>query len=177
VRHGETYEALTKEEKKAGVKQKNDIVESDQDLCKVFCNKFKRLYQEEIDEARLPDKPDIPKPELTNSPPSRRVTAKGEGEDDSLPGSSPKPESEENEEEGVDEDFEDDTPTKDETTTEHGIDVTSEFPTAAKVDLKVFKKGQWHTVIDPDDGTVLNEKKMRADKVDDFLQQYQETED
>jgi len=54
----------------------------------------------------------------------------------------------------------------------HGIDVSDAFPTAAKVELKVFEKSKWFTVVDPDNDEVLNEKKLRKDKVEAFLADY-----
>jgi len=60
---------------------------------------------------------------------------------------------------------------------EHGIDVTAEFPTASKVDLKVFEKSKWYTVVDPDNNEVLNEKKLRQAKVESFLAEYEDDED
>ena len=54
----------------------------------------------------------------------------------------------------------------------HGIDVTKDFPTAATVELQVFEKSKWFTVIDPDNGEVLNEKKLRGKHVEDFLKDY-----
>lgn len=55
---------------------------------------------------------------------------------------------------------------------EYGIDVTEEFPTASKVELKVFEKSRWFTVVDPDNNEVLNDKKLRRDKVEGFLVGY-----
>jgi len=62
------------------------------------------------------------------------------------------------------------TPAPDEN--EHGIDVTKEFPNASIVELKVFEKSKWFTVIDPDNGEVLNDKKLRRNKVESFLAGY-----
>jgi len=60
----------------------------------------------------------------------------------------------------------------------HGVDVSEEFPTAAKVDLQVFEKSKWFVVVDPENDEVLNEKKLRKDKVEPFLAEYlQEDED
>lgn len=54
----------------------------------------------------------------------------------------------------------------------HGEDVTSEFPTAEKVEVKVFEKSRWFTVIDTQDDSILNEKKLRRKEVELFLEQY-----
>jgi len=55
---------------------------------------------------------------------------------------------------------------------EYGVDVTKEFPTASEVELKVFEKLKWFTVVDPDNNEVLNDKKLRRDKVEGFLADY-----
>ena len=55
---------------------------------------------------------------------------------------------------------------------EHGTDVSKDFPTAAKVELQVFEKSKWFTVVDPDNGEVLNDKKLRRKNVEDFLADY-----
>jgi len=60
---------------------------------------------------------------------------------------------------------------------EHGVDVTKEFPTASEVKLKVFEKSKWFIVVDPDNNEVLNEKKLRKGKVEDFLADYSSPED
>jgi len=60
---------------------------------------------------------------------------------------------------------------------EHGVDVTKEFPTAVEAKLKVFEKSRWFTVIDPEDNEVLNEKKLRKKKVESFLADYLRPED
>jgi len=60
---------------------------------------------------------------------------------------------------------------------EHGVDVTKEFLTASEAKLKVFEKSKWFTVVDPDNNEVLNEKKLRRGKVEDFLADYSSPED
>jgi len=61
---------------------------------------------------------------------------------------------------------------------QYGEDVSDSFPTAKKVNLKVFEKGNWYIVLDPDDdNTILTEKKLRKSKVEDFLQEYLQDED
>lgn len=59
----------------------------------------------------------------------------------------------------------------------HGKDVTSEFPTAEKVGVKVFEKSRWFTVVDTQDNSVLNEKKLRKKDVEPFLEQYLDIDD
>jgi len=55
---------------------------------------------------------------------------------------------------------------------EYGKDVSSEFPTADKVDVLVFEKSKWYTVVDKADGEVLSEKRLRRKDVEPFLEQY-----
>ena len=66
---------------------------------------------------------------------------------------------------------------KKEVSSEHGIDVTSEFPTATKVGVKVFEKSKWYTAVDEQDDEVLNEKKLRRKDVESFLEQYLNVDD
>ena len=68
-------------------------------------------------------------------------------------------------------------PPKSDTTekpSEYGVKVTSEFPTAKKVKLDVYRKAFWHVVVDPENGNVLNDKKLRKKDVEPFLAQYRE---
>jgi len=55
---------------------------------------------------------------------------------------------------------------------DYGEDVTSEFPTAEKIEVLVFEKLKWYTVVDKADGEVLNEKKLRRKDVEPFLGLY-----
>jgi len=57
---------------------------------------------------------------------------------------------------------------------DYGEDVTTEFPTAEQIEVKVFEKSNWFTVIDEVDNSVLNEKKLRRKEVEPFLIQYLE---
>jgi len=59
----------------------------------------------------------------------------------------------------------------------YGKDVTSNFPTAKDVDVTIFERAKWHTVVDNTDGEVLNEKKLREKDVGAFLEQYLSNED
>jgi len=61
--------------------------------------------------------------------------------------------------------------------TKYGEDVTSKFPTAEEVEVLVFEKSKWYTVVDKADGEVLNEKKLRRKDVEPFLGQYLSDED
>ena len=56
----------------------------------------------------------------------------------------------------------------------YGIDVTAEFPKAVEANLTVFEKLKWYTIVDPEDKTILNEKKLRKAKVNSFLEDYLE---
>ncbi len=59
----------------------------------------------------------------------------------------------------------------------YGEDVTAEFPTAKHIQAKVFEKSNWFTVLDDEDNSVLNEKKLRRKDVEPFLVQYLEDDE
>jgi len=138
-------------DEKGTVYKPGSIIESSLDLATLFRNKFEKI-QDDID---IPvQKPDIPIP----VPP-------GKGEEGFSPSpSEPKPgtEEEEEEEEGVE--------------SEYGKDVTSQYPTAKKIGMKVYEKSHWYQVIDTEDGEVMNEKKLREKEVNALLEQYEEEE-
>jgi len=54
----------------------------------------------------------------------------------------------------------------------HGKNVTSEFPTAEEIEVEVFEKLKWYTIVDLADGEILNKKKLRRKDVQSFLEQY-----
>ena len=62
---------------------------------------------------------------------------------------------------------------------DYGKEVTKDFPLADELGLRVYEKYGWFTVVDPGDGTVLNEKRLRKDAVEKFLREYlpEETDD
>jgi len=60
---------------------------------------------------------------------------------------------------------------------EYGEDITSEFSTAEEAEVTVFEKSNWCTVVDKEDGEVLNEKKLRRKDIEPFLEQYLTDED
>jgi len=124
-----------------------DTIESPHDLVDLFPNKFIRVDNVSAggEGIAVPATPTIPEP------------TKGEGVSIPPP---PSPESK----------LEPESPVE----SKHGVDITDEFPIASKVQLQVFKKGAWYTVVDPDDGEVMNEKKLRASQVTSFLQEYEE---
>ena len=126
-----------------------DVVESDRDLVAMFPRKFE-LVGGMTTAAGNVSIPDIP------------IKDKGKG---GISGSSPEPLSFEKEEE------------KKKEKSKYGVDVTDEFPTAAKVKLTIFKKGSWFVVIDPGDGEVLNVKKLRKAEIEDFLGEYMEDDE
>lgn len=145
-----------------------DIVETDIDLCALFRNKFERAYEQELKDTGKEDttakKPNIPSPLGKDDEVVEEIIS------DSLP-------KDEVETEEAVSDFllEDDEPDKNaEDETEHGKDVTSEFPTAVKLRLKVFEKSKWYVVVDVSDGSVLNVKKLREKEVQSFIEQYLE---
>ncbi len=140
--------------------KKGDLVETSLDLCSMFRGKFKRVYKEELAELKdqgveyvgADNKPDIPKPEDVK-PVETSTSEKTETKQDTSTQEPVKP------------------------TSEHGKDVTSEFPTADKAGLLVFEKSKWYTVVDKADNQVLNEKKLRKAEVEDFVEQYEPQED
>jgi hypothetical protein len=54
----------------------------------------------------------------------------------------------------------------------YGVNVTTQFPTAAKVKMLVFQKVNWFTPVDSFDGTVMCDRKLRVKEVEPFLKQY-----
>jgi len=60
---------------------------------------------------------------------------------------------------------------------EYGEDVTDEFPIAKDVELQVFVKKAWYTVVDPENGNVESDPKLRKKAVNPFLEEYLEDED
>lgn len=74
----------------------------------------------------------------------------------------------------VDAETEDVTPSKESasTSSEYGEDVSDQFEGAAKAELQVFVKHNWYTVVDPEDGTVLTETRIRKNQVPAFLDKY-----
>jgi len=66
------------------------------------------------------------------------------------------------------------TSTSEEEVFEYGEDVSDQFEDASIAELRVYKKRQWFTIVDPDDGTVMSEKKLRLKDVAPFLAKYVE---
>ena len=125
------------------------VIESNTDLVKRFPNKFIRVNDDSQDTEIGVSVPNIPKPkkEVTLTPEVLPKEAKKNSENAALKEL-------------------------------YGDEITEEFPTAAIVNLKVFLKKNWCTVVDPeDDNIVLNEKKLRKNSVEKFLQEYVQEED
>ncbi len=139
------------------VYKKGDVIETDRNLCAMFRNKFERVYEQELkDTGTELKKPNIPPP--VQSPPA----GKGDGEAAKLtpePLPEVSPDADESEKD---------------VKSEHGDNVTAAFPAAEKIGLSVFEKSNWYVVVDNDDSSVLNGKKLRKDAVAGFLKQYQE---
>ena len=124
--------------------KKGDIVESSRDLVAVFSKeKFERDFVAEQKAGVVTvSKPNIPPPV-------------------------------DKDEDRIEDEVEDDVEeTKSESLSTYGKDVTSKFPTAEKVEVSVFEKSKWYTIVDKADGEVLNEKKLRKKEVKPFLEQY-----
>ena len=128
-----------------------DRVISDEDLVAKHPNKFELISAS--DEMPVPTSPNIPAPskkKLIGKKESKSTKHK-DMEEPIIPEASEK--------------------------SEHGVDVTKEFPTAIEAELLVFEKSKWFTVVDPDDDEVLNEKKLRRDKVEAFVADYLQDDD
>ena len=128
--------------------ESGDIVETERDLVKLYGNKFKRVSPEQ----ESPIEGDVSSPDIPI------ITKVGKGDEEVTSPSEP-------------------LPPGDVVENEHGVDVSDSFPLAKEVDLTVFEKSKWYTVVDPDDGTVLNEKRLHGEKqVKAFLNEYKTPE-
>ena len=133
---------------------KGDVIESDQELDKIFACKFTKLYEEQATVTTPKYKaPDIPVPQspvVTATEPGKEETVAKDVKTDAVE------ESEPGKVVGL------------------GEDVTDEYPTAKEVGVRIFKdKKSWHTVVD-EDGDVLNKTKLRANKVQAYIGQFME---
>jgi len=137
-----------------------DVVESEIDLCKIFVGKFERAHEEELEDTGKMDtsirKPQIP---LPNSVPPPEDKGGDNTLSKPLSSMASVPDEAIEEEEEVEE-------------SEHGKDITDEYPTAKEIAVKVYEKASWCVVVDNDDGEVLTVKKLRRKDVEDFLNEY-----
>ena len=122
-----------------------DTIETDRDLKKLMPEKFELVHEIYAPDVSVLEKPVIPGPDTS------------EVDDDLIPSDSTS--EVENSEPEV---------------SEHGTDVTDQFEDAKTAELKVYKKGPWYSIVDPDNDQVLSEKKLRQNKVAEFLAQYVE---
>jgi len=62
---------------------------------------------------------------------------------------------------------------------EFGIDITSEFPLAEEIEVKVYEKNHWCQIVDEtEDGKeIINDKKLRRKNVKTFLETIEIEED
>lgn len=141
-----------------GVKYgKNDVVESDRPLDKLFVNKFEVL----------PDEPSTPKAKK-----AAKVVAEGEEvETEEDPKDATGASIKSTQKEGVM-----DRPNKDvdssALSSELGDNVTTDFPTALDAGVVVFKDGNKYQIAKPDDvETALNEKPLTKKEVNDFIKE------
>ena len=136
-----------------------DVIETNVDLAKIFPFKFVKI------EGTTPVNEDVAPPDI----PMLQEEGKEDSAGKSLEPSFPEVEARQSNATIP-------LPPEDETedSSEHGKDVTSKFPSALKVNLKVYVKANWYSVVDPDDGEVLNEKKLRKKAVTKFLKDYLE---
>lgn len=146
-----TYRAF-----REGDKDRNDVLESDRDLMKVFPNKFERYYEKEqdsieVDQTKFID-PDI---NLANQQ-SRKAAeeAAKQGETDKTPSKAP-------------------AAPKSSDPTEFGSEVTTDFEDAVENGLRVFKKGNYFTVVEADDPTkAVSPEKLTKSKVAGWIAEY-----
>ena len=54
----------------------------------------------------------------------------------------------------------------------HGTDVTEKFELAKAAKLQVFENNKWYTIIDPEDDTVITDKKIRRKQIDGVLKDF-----
>jgi len=145
--------------------KKGDTFTSKTALHKIFRNKFEIL--DEFTEGSVSQQVVIGKPNIFI--PSDKI----ENEEEAAQTSSSFSPNEEKDEVGVgvEEGGEDDDLKR------YGEDVTDQFPNAERIEVRVFVKKNWYNVIDDEDGSVLNEKKLRKKDVLPFLAQYLEDEE
>ena len=136
--------------------KKGDIIDTFIDLAKIFRGKFEKVSKEFVEEARasITTNPEIP---LSVEDDAVVEPVKEQPESDFA----------EEESETLEEDAE----------VDYGKEITSEFPTAAEIEVKVYAKSNWCTVIDTRDNEVLNTKKLRKKNVEEFLQSYLPTDE
>jgi len=127
---------------------KGDIIDTSFDLCQLFRGKFEKVYEEVTDTG-------VEIPNLR-----------------ARPNISPPPLADEGKEAATSEPSSDTGDVSDES--QYGKDVTKDFPVAEELDVQVFEKSKWYTVIDTDDNKVLNEKKLRKKEVKTFLDELSE---
>jgi len=138
------------------VYNKGDSITSSLPLDKIFKNKFiidhtatqTGAFQQQ---SVVVDKPDIPV--LSQVP----FDEEGGADASSVPPTS------------------DQNPSEQLTTDDHpkyGKDISADFDIAEEVGLKVYCKSAWCVVIDPENGDVMNEAKLRKKDVVEFLEQY-----
>ena len=131
-----------------------DIIETDRDLIARFKGKFEKVHEDDLEDtgAPLQTKPNIPSPKAKRGKGSKDKSSQSPSDSDV-----------------------EITNLNDIEESEHGVEVTSNFPTAKKVKVQVWEKDGWYMVTDPeDDNEVLNEKKLRENQIEEFVHQYEE---
>ena len=131
--------------------KKGDIVDTTFDLCSMFRNKFEVVHEDLNDTGTEEETKRGKKPNIP--PPVDKGKDKAE---DKVVDKGTKSKS---------------------LSTLYGEEVTSGFPTAEKVKVRVFEKLRWYMIIDCDDDEVLNEKKLRKKEIEPFLEQYLEADE
>lgn len=134
-----------------------DFIETELPLGTMFKGKFTRVSETGDALVNLPSEPNIPLPKKDT--PIDPID--DEGVEDEV----------EVDEDEVEVDEEEDEVEVDEKALikQYGKNVTTKFKTAVEIGVLVFAKGNWHTVYDPSDGEVFNDKKLAKKDVPAFL--------
>jgi len=165
------------------VYEAGDTVDSERDLMTIFPGKFERVATREDFADTDPNIVDkrVGVLEDENKELKEKLAAlEGAGSNSDKSKKEDPPENDPEDKEDQDDNNDDDDKTEEHP--EYGKDVTDEFPTAAKVELKVYTKNNtWFVIVDPEaeEGTdpVENEKKLHRKDVEPFLADYVEDDD
>lgn len=136
----------------AGVEhKKGSIVESTVDLCSLFENKFVEVQTGNVAVLPAAEPAKSAEPVKESEAPKQDEASAEEDDDKDAPLSHPDATGR----------------------SELGEDVTKKFPEAVDADLKVFHKGGWHYVTEPDKpGVALNDKGLKKAGVASFIKKF-----
>ncbi len=148
--------------------KKGDIIRTSLNLNRMFGSKFVRVH-EDLDDTGTTDTSGFKKPQI----PPPVVDKKAAKEPEPVEDAEELNDVDVEEVEEVEE--KEEAEEKEQPEGKHGKDVSSEFETAKTIEVSVFEKKNWFTVVDKQDGAVLNDKKLRRKAVEPFLKQYVES--